>query len=102
MSSLAELVFILVVVVDLFLLASSRLGAAIRIVAMQGALLGALPLLLIAEGHSVGHALVLAVGEAGSPAIDTPIGTPAPMSRPFGPVPCPGDPARMLNQSRTT
>jgi hydrogenase-4 component E len=62
MSSLAELVFILVVVIDLFLLASSRLGAAIRIVAMQGALLGALPLLLIAEGHSVGHALVLAVG----------------------------------------
>ena len=62
MSSLAELVFILVVVIDLFLLAWSRLGAAIRIVAMQGALLGALPLLLIAEGHSVGHALVLAVG----------------------------------------
>ena len=62
MSSLAELVFILVVVIDLFLLASSRLGAAIRIVAIQGALLGALPLLLIADGHAVGHALVLAVG----------------------------------------
>ena len=62
MSSLAELVFILVVVIDLFLLAPSRLGAAIRIVAMQGALLGALPLLLITEGHSVGHALLLAAG----------------------------------------
>jgi len=62
MSTLAELVFILVVVIDLFLLASSRLGAAIRIVATQGALLGTLPLLLIAEGHSVGHALVLAAG----------------------------------------
>ena len=64
MSSLAELVFILVVVIDLFLLASSRLGAAIRTVAMQGALLGALPLLLHAEGQSIGHALVLAFGAA--------------------------------------
>jgi len=62
MSSFAELVFILVVVIDLFLLASSRLGAAIRTVAIQGALLGALPLLLLEERHSLGHALVLAIG----------------------------------------
>jgi hydrogenase-4 component E len=62
MSSLAELVFILVVVIDLFLLASSRLGAAIRIVAIQGALLGALPLLLLHGDESVGHALLLAGG----------------------------------------
>jgi hydrogenase-4 component E len=62
-SSLLELVFILVVVIDFFLLASSRLGASIRIVAIQGALLAALPLILAAgEHHSIGHALVLAVG----------------------------------------
>jgi len=59
---LADLVFILVVVIDLLLLASSRLGAAIRTVAIQGALLGTLPLLLLEERHSLGHALVLAVG----------------------------------------
>jgi hydrogenase-4 component E len=59
---MASLVFILVVVIDLFLLASSRLGAAIRTVAIQGALLGTLPLLLLEERHSVGHAIVLAVG----------------------------------------
>ncbi len=62
MSSLAELVFILVVVIDLFLLASSRLGAAIRTVAIQGALLGTLPLLLLEERHSLGHSLLLAGG----------------------------------------
>jgi hydrogenase-4 component E len=59
---MASLVFILVVVIDLFLLASSRLGAAIRTVAIQGALLGALPILLLHERHSLGHALVLAGG----------------------------------------
>ncbi len=59
---MASLVFILVVVIDLFLLASSRLGAAIRTVAIQGALLGTLPLLLLHERHSLGHALVLAGG----------------------------------------
>jgi hydrogenase-4 component E len=64
MTAMASLVFILVVVIDLFLLASSRLGAAIRTVAIQGALLGTLPLLLLEERHSLGHALVLAVGAA--------------------------------------
>ncbi len=61
-SSIADVVFILVVVIDLFLLASSRLGAAIRTVAIQGALLATLPLLLAREGHSTGHALLLAGG----------------------------------------
>ncbi len=61
-SSLLELVFILVVVIDFFLLASSRLGAAIRIVAIQGALLATLPLLLAGERHDLVHALVLAFG----------------------------------------
>jgi len=62
MSSLVELAFILVVVIDLFLLASSRLGAAIRTVAIQGALLATLPLLLLTDAHDLGHALVLALG----------------------------------------
>ncbi|ACG74926.1 NAD-dependent dehydrogenase subunit [Anaeromyxobacter sp. K] len=62
MTSIADLVFILVVVIDFFLLASSRLGAAIRAVATQGALLAALPLLLLEGGHQVGHVLLLAVG----------------------------------------
>jgi hydrogenase-4 component E len=62
MSSLAELLFILVVVIDLFLLASSRLGAAIRTVAIQGALLGLLPLVLHHERHVLGHSLLLAGG----------------------------------------
>ena len=62
MSSPTDLVFILVVVIDLFLLASSRLGAAIRTVAIQGALLALLPLLLVHEDHALGHAVVLALG----------------------------------------
>jgi hydrogenase-4 component E len=62
MSSTTDLVFILVVVIDLFLLASSRLGAAIRTVAIQGALLAMLPLLLLRGDHVVGHAVVLAMG----------------------------------------
>jgi hydrogenase-4 component E len=62
MTSFADLVFVLVVVIDLFLLASSRLGASIRTVAMQGALLGALPLLLLSHGEHAGHALLLGGG----------------------------------------
>jgi hydrogenase-4 component E len=62
MEPLLELVFVLVVVIDLFLLASSRLGAAIRIVALQGALLASLPLLVAGAGHHLGHALVLSGG----------------------------------------
>ncbi len=62
MAHATDLVFILVVVIDLFLLASSRLGAAIRTVAIQGALLGLLPLLLFTQGDALGHALILALG----------------------------------------
>ncbi len=62
MAHTTDLVFILVVVIDLFLLASSRLGAAIRTVAIQGALLGLLPLLLFTEDHVLGHAMILALG----------------------------------------
>jgi hydrogenase-4 component E len=64
MTSLTDLVFILVVVIDVFLLASSRLGASIRTVAIQGALLGTLPLLLAGDAHHLGHALLLAGGAA--------------------------------------
>ena len=49
MSSFVDLVFILVVVIDLFLLASSRLGASIHQCRDRGALLASLPLLLAGE-----------------------------------------------------
>ena len=62
MRSLLELVFVLVVVIDLYLLASSRLGASIRTVAAQGALLAALPLLVHGAGRHPWHALLLSGG----------------------------------------
>jgi hydrogenase-4 component E len=43
-SQLTELLLIVVMLVDLFALASSRLGALIRIVALQGVMLGIIPL----------------------------------------------------------
>jgi hydrogenase-4 component E len=60
--SWTDMAFILVVVLDLFVLASSRLGAAIRAVALQGALLSMLALLLTSSGHNLGHMLVVAGG----------------------------------------
>ncbi len=62
MGTLADMVFILVVVIDLFVLASSRLGAAIRAVALQGALLSLLTLLLASSAHDIGHSLAVAGG----------------------------------------
>ncbi len=62
MTTWLDLAFILVVVIDFFVLASSRLGAAIRAVAFQGALLGLLPLLLAPPGAPLEHRAVLAVG----------------------------------------
>jgi hydrogenase-4 component E len=61
MSAWTELVFILVVVLDFFLLASSRLKAVIRAAAAQGALLAVMPLLL-APHAELGHVLALSVG----------------------------------------
>ena len=61
-AQLLDLAFILVVVIDFFLLSSSRMGAAIRVVALQGGLLGVLPLMLAPPGEPLGHYLVLAVG----------------------------------------
>jgi len=61
-ASWTDMVFVLVVVIDLFLLASSRLGAAIRAVALQGALLSLLTLLLASTAHDLGHVLLLSFG----------------------------------------
>jgi hydrogenase-4 component E len=62
MDALTDSVFILVVVIDLFLLASSRLNAAIRAVALQGALLSLLPVLVATDQHHPIHTFALAGG----------------------------------------
>ncbi len=55
-------VFVLVVVLDLLVLASSRLRGAIRTVGFQGAVLSLLPLLLATGEHQAVHIVLLAVG----------------------------------------
>jgi hydrogenase-4 component E len=72
-ASWVDMVFILVVVIDLFTLASSRLNAAIRAVALQGALLSVLPLLLASWEHEIGHVLVLSLGAFAIKAILIPL-----------------------------
>jgi hydrogenase-4 component E len=62
MASWIDMTFVLVVVINLVLLASSRLGAAIRAVALQGALLSLLALLLASPAHDAGHVLLVAGG----------------------------------------
>ncbi len=62
MSFWTSLVFVLVVVLDLVVLASSRLRGAIRSVAMQGALLSLLPVILATGDHHTFHVVALAVG----------------------------------------
>ncbi len=59
---LTGLVFVLVVVLDLLVLASSRLRGAIRTVALQGAALSVLPLLLATGDHQAFHVVALAGG----------------------------------------
>jgi hydrogenase-4 component E len=56
------LVFVLVVVLDLVVLASSRLRGAIRTVAFQGAVLALLPVILATGEHQPLHVLALALG----------------------------------------
>jgi hydrogenase-4 component E len=56
------LVFVLVVVLDLVVLASSRLRGAIRTVAFQGAVLALLPVILATGEHQPIHVLALALG----------------------------------------
>ncbi len=64
MTGWLDLLFILVLVVDLFVLASSRLRAGIRAVASQGLLLAALPVALAGDGSDLPHVAALAVGAA--------------------------------------
>jgi hydrogenase-4 component E len=62
MPSLTGFLFVLVVVLDLLVLASSRLRGAIRTVALQGALLSLLPVLLATGAHQTIHVIALALG----------------------------------------
>ena len=62
MTSLAEVVLLLVVLADFAVLGTSRLSACIRAIAIQGLLLGALPLLL--HPTVTLHAAALGVGTA--------------------------------------
>jgi hydrogenase-4 component E len=62
MSRWPDMLFILVVVLDFVLLASSRLRAAIRTVALQGALLALLPAVLFTDAHDLGHVVAIAAG----------------------------------------
>jgi hydrogenase-4 component E len=57
-----DLLFILVLVLDLFVLASSRLRAGIRAVAMQGGLLALLPVVLAGDATETRHVAALALG----------------------------------------
>jgi hydrogenase-4 component E len=59
-----DLLFILVLVLDLFVLASSRLRAGIRAVALQGGVLALLPLALASGGTEPIHVATLALGAA--------------------------------------
>ena len=63
MGNALDMLLVLLVLTDLVLLGSSRLRNAIRIVALQGLMLGLLPLL--AHGHGlVGSAVLLGAGSA--------------------------------------
>jgi len=59
-----DLLFILVLVVDLYVLASSRLRTGIRAVAIQGGLLAILPVALAGEASDTAHVVALAAGAA--------------------------------------
>jgi hydrogenase-4 component E len=62
MASWTDSLFIMVVMIDFFLLASSRLRAMIRAAATQGALLSLLALLLARGEAHVGHVIALSTG----------------------------------------
>jgi hydrogenase-4 component E len=62
MSAWTDTLFILVVAIDFFLLASSRLRAMIRAAAAQGALLSLLALVLARGQAHVGHTIALSTG----------------------------------------
>lgn len=73
MTPVLDLVFVLVVLVDFFLLTSSRPRTGIRAVAAQGALLATLPVLLAGDGLHAGHIVALAVGALAVKAIAIPL-----------------------------
>ena len=58
---MTNLILVLVVLTNLKLLGSSRLGASIRVVALQGVVLGLLPILAYLQDLSV-HFVLLAIG----------------------------------------
>jgi hydrogenase-4 component E len=64
MSGASDLLLLLVLVTDLYVVASSRLTACIRASALQGAMLAILPVVLRLEGASTNwiHILVIGVG----------------------------------------
>ncbi len=64
MTGWLDLLFILILVLDLYVLASSRLRAGIRAVALQGLILAVLPAALADAATSTGHVVALAVGAA--------------------------------------
>jgi len=72
LAEMTELLLILVVLVDLFALAASRLGSLIRIVALQGIVLGIVPLLADPE-ELAPRAIVLAALSLGLKAFVFPI-----------------------------
>jgi hydrogenase-4 component E len=72
MSGWIDLLFVLVLVLDLFVLASSRLRAGIRAVAAQGVLLGLLPVALAGDATAAGHVALLALGAVAVKAVGIP------------------------------
>ncbi|MBI2195206.1 MAG: hydrogenase [Planctomycetes bacterium] len=72
MTNLIEVVLVLVVLTDFFLLGSSRLAACIRIVAIQGVVLGTLPVLGHLDNLTL-RLVFLAVGSAALKAVVFPI-----------------------------
>lgn len=64
MTGRVDLLFILVLVIDLLVLASSRLRAGIRAVAVQGGVLAILPVALAGKETEPLHIAVLAIGAA--------------------------------------
>jgi hydrogenase-4 component E len=67
-----DLLFILVLALDLFVLASSRLRAGIRAVAAQGAVLALLPVVLAGAATETRHVVVLALGALAVKALGIP------------------------------
>jgi hydrogenase-4 component E len=75
LTSHADLVLLFVLLLDLAALATSRMGAAIRVVAVQGAALSLLPLLLVEgqTGDQLAHLAAMALGTLALKAVVIPI-----------------------------